>query len=43
MTRQINAGERSPIAPRQEWQTPRALAALIVKRWSIDPRTLKVL
>lgn len=36
MTREINAGEREPTAPRQEWRTPRALAALIVKRWAID-------
>ncbi len=36
MTREINAGERDPTAPRQEWQTPRALARLIVARWSID-------
>lgn len=36
MTREIHAGERSSTAPRQQWRTPRPLAALIVKRWSID-------
>lgn len=36
MTREINAGERDPTSARQEWRTPRALAARIVERWAID-------
>lgn len=36
MTREINAGEHSPTAPRQQWRTSRALGARIVERFGID-------